>query len=176
MELSDGSTCSSISFRWQSLYIHRQPRKWSCSRHVQTSIVSSLSFVRRDIIPERSPPPPSPSVSYATTMSAPRVVYYRENPRYSPVIDYYRTMAEIRTIEPKKFRRRALQNDRHGVSCVLFLLVYQAQTLRRESQDPVHRLMPSLLTPRQLTRFSWPLNEPTLSPRRTSHTLHSKSS
>lgn len=44
--------------------------------------------------------------------------------------------------------------------------------LTRESQEPVHRLMPSLLTPRQLTRFSWPLREPTLSPRRTSHTLH----
>lgn len=55
-------------------------------------------------------------------MSAPRVVYYRENPRDSPVIDYYRTMAEIRTIGPKKFRRRALQNDRHGVSCVLFFV------------------------------------------------------
>lgn len=40
----------------------------------------------------------------------------------------------------------------------------------KESQDPVHRLMPSLLTPRQLTRFSWPLSEPTLSPRSTSHT------
>lgn len=68
-------------------------------------------------------------------MSAPRVVYYRENPRDSPVIDYYRTMAEIRTIEPKKFRRRALQNDRQGVSCVLFLLVYQAQTLSCMRED-----------------------------------------
>lgn len=26
--------------------------------------------------------------------------------------------------------------------------------LTRESQDPVHKLMPSLLTPKQLTRFS----------------------
>jgi hypothetical protein len=122
----------------------------------------------------------------------PRVVYYRGIPRGAPVIDYYRTMAEIRTIEPKTFGRRALQNDRHGVSCVSFLLLdYQAQTLSctredqglvgacgsaipekrtKESQDPVQRLMPSLLTPRQLTRFSWPLNDPTLSPRRTSHT------
>lgn len=123
-------------------------------------------------------------------------MYYRGNPRDSPVTDYYRTMTEIRTIEPKKFRRRALQNDRHGVSCVLFLMVYQAQTLScgsedrrlveyswriiesigarltRESQDPVHILMPSLLTPRQLTRFSWPLSEPTFSPRRTSHTYN----
>lgn len=39
-----------------------------------------------------------------------------------------------------------------------------------ESQEPVHKLMPSLLTPRQLTRFSWPLNEPTFSPLNTSHT------
>jgi hypothetical protein len=44
------------------------------------------------------------------------------------------------------------------------------KALTRESQDPVHKLMPSLLTPRQLTRFSWPLKEPTLSPRRTSQT------
>jgi hypothetical protein len=42
--------------------------------------------------------------------------------------------------------------------------------LTRESQDPVHRLMPSLLTPRQLTRFSWPFNDPTFSPRSVSHT------
>lgn len=39
-----------------------------------------------------------------------------------------------------------------------------------ESQEPVHRLMASLLTPKQLTRFSWPCKEPTRSPRRTSHT------
>ena len=39
-----------------------------------------------------------------------------------------------------------------------------------ESQEPVHKLMPSLLTPRQLTLFSWPLNEPTFSPLNTSHT------
>jgi len=31
---------------------------------------------------------------------------------------------------------------------------YQAQIRRRESQEPVHKLIPSLLTPRQLTRFS----------------------
>lgn len=43
--------------------------------------------------------------------------------------------------------------------------------LTRESQEPVHRLMPSLLTPKQLTRFSWPLSEPTLSPRSVSQTL-----
>ena len=40
-----------------------------------------------------------------------------------------------------------------------------------ESQDPVHRLIPSLLTPRQLTRFSWPFRFPTRSPRNTSQTL-----
>lgn len=33
-----------------------------------------------------------------------------------------------------------------------------------ESQEPVHKLMPSLLTPKQLTRFSWPTREPTFSP------------
>lgn len=38
------------------------------------------------------------------------------------------------------------------------------------SQDPVHKLIPSLLTPKQLTRFLWPLRLPTLSPRRTSQT------
>lgn len=51
--------------------------------------------------------------------------------------------------------------------------------LTNESQEPVHRLMPSLLTPKQLTRFSWPTREPTFSPRVTSQTcpnvsLHSK--
>jgi len=54
--------------------------------------------------------------------------------------------------------------------------LYQAQILSRESHDPVHRLIPSLLTPRQLTRFSCPLSDPTLSPRSVSQTLHSKSS
>lgn len=39
-----------------------------------------------------------------------------------------------------------------------------------ESHDPVHKLMPSLLTPKQLTRFSWPTSEPTFSPRVTSQT------
>lgn len=39
-----------------------------------------------------------------------------------------------------------------------------------ESHEPVHRLRASLLTPRQLTRLSWPCSVPTRSPRRTSHT------
>lgn len=39
-----------------------------------------------------------------------------------------------------------------------------------ESQEPVHKLIPSLLTPKQLTRFSCPLSEPTLSPRSVSQT------
>jgi len=53
---------------------------------------------------------------------------------------------------------------------------YQAQILRVESHDPVHKLIPSLLTPRQLTRLSCPVRVPTRSPRSTSQTLHSKSS
>ncbi len=39
-----------------------------------------------------------------------------------------------------------------------------------ESHDPVHNDIASLLTPRQLTRLSWPCNVPTRSPRSTSHT------
>lgn len=42
--------------------------------------------------------------------------------------------------------------------------------LTKESHDPVHKLMPSSLTPKQLTLFSCPLKEPTLSPRRVSQT------
>lgn len=42
--------------------------------------------------------------------------------------------------------------------------------LTNESQEPVHKLIPSLLTPKQLTRFSWPTREPTFSPRVTSQT------
>ena len=34
----------------------------------------------------------------------------------------------------------------------------------------MHKLIPSLDTPRQLTRFSWPWREPTFSPRVMSHT------
>lgn len=114
----------------------------------------------------------------------------------SPVIRLlprYHTMAEIRPIQPK-ISNKSIANDRHGVSCVCFLFLrlpgpdlelqdekrprLAGETLPRierrrrtkESQDPVHRLIPSLLTPRQLTRLSWPLSEPILSPRRTSHT------
>jgi hypothetical protein len=47
------------------------------------------------------------------------------------------------------------------------------KVLTKESHDPVHKLIPSLLTPKQLTRFSWPFNEPTLSPRRVSQTCES---
>ena len=39
-----------------------------------------------------------------------------------------------------------------------------------ESQEPVHKLNASWLTPRQLTRLSWPCSVPTRSPRKTSHT------
>jgi hypothetical protein len=42
--------------------------------------------------------------------------------------------------------------------------------LTNESHDPVHKLIPSLLTPRQLTRLSWPTKDPTFSPRVTSQT------
>lgn len=60
--------------------------------------------------------------------------------------------------------RKTINRNNNGE----YLIAFKALT--RESQDPVHKLMPSLLTPRQLTRFSWPLKEPTLSPRRTSQT------
>ena len=36
----------------------------------------------------------------------------------------------------------------------------QFQILRKLSQDPVHTAMPSSVTPRQLTRLSWPARTP----------------
>lgn len=101
--------------------------------------------------------------------------------RRSPVTDYYRTNGEDRSGGvKKKYRIKSMANDRHRVSCGVFFLVlfelpgpdlelYKERTgisrifdgtktrnkpLTRESQDPVHKLIPSLLTPRQLTRFS----------------------
>jgi hypothetical protein len=50
------------------------------------------------------------------------------------------------------------------------VVVLESIALTTESQDPVHKLMPSLDTPRQLTRFSWPTSEPTFSPRVISQT------
>ena len=99
----------------------------------------------------------------------------------SPVTDYYRTNSgdwAHRTKE--KISNKSMAKDRHRVSCgffhVLFfelpgpnLELYDRDSwvsmaingtkpgfwkLTRESQDPVHRLIPSLLTPKQLTRFS----------------------
>lgn len=49
-------------------------------------------------------------------------------------------------------------------------------TLRRLSQLPVQRAIPSEETPRQLTRFSCAVSTPTLSPLRVSQTLQLKSS
>ena len=37
---------------------------------------------------------------------------------------------------------------------------FQFQILRKLSQDPVQTAMPSSVTPRQLTRLSWPANTP----------------
>jgi hypothetical protein len=37
---------------------------------------------------------------------------------------------------------------------------YQFQILRKLSQDPVHTAVPSSVTPRQLTRLSWPASTP----------------
>ena len=53
---------------------------------------------------------------------------------------------------------------------------YEKRTLSVLSQLPVHNAIPSELTPRQLTRFSWPVKTPTRSPLRVSHTLHVQSS
>lgn len=133
------------------------------SKHCVVAFVSSPA--------PRSPPP---SNAFRIACDGRICAVLSGEARSSPVTDYYRTMAEIRPIEPRKISNKSIANDRHGGILRLFFFWgernYQAQTLRRESQDPVHRLMPSLLTPRQLTRFSWPLKEPTLSPRRTSHT------
>lgn len=51
-------------------------------------------------------------------------------------------------------------------SKLVIIATIQTQQIRltNESQDPVHKLMPSLLTPRQLTRLSWPTSDPTFSP------------
>ena len=56
--------------------------------------------------------------------------------------------------------------------CPDFKLLSEEFTKRdtNESHDPVQRLNPSLLTPRQLTRLSCPARIPTLSPFKTSQT------
>lgn len=46
-------------------------------------------------------------------------------------------------------------------SCLLFTRAAQFQILRKLSQEPVHAAMPSSVTPRQLTRLSWPARTPT---------------
>jgi len=46
----------------------------------------------------------------------------------------------------------------------------QAQSLRNESQLPVHSAIPSFATPRQLTRLSCPARQPTCLPESVSHT------
>lgn len=53
---------------------------------------------------------------------------------------------------------------------------YFPLTRRVLSQLPVHSAMPSELTPKQLTRFSWPVKTPTRSPLSVSQTLHVQSS
>lgn len=53
------------------------------------------------------------------SISAPEL---SREPGSPPVTDYYRTMAEIQSIEPKKNLNKSIANDRHGVSCVCFLL------------------------------------------------------
>merc|ERR1712168_1069740 len=55
-------------------------------------------------------------------------------------------------------------------------LFYQFQILRKESQEPVETAIPSSVTPRQLTRLSWPARTPALSRRNESQTLQLKSS
>lgn len=52
----------------------------------------------------------------------------------------------------------------------------QFQILRKLSQDPVHTAMPSSVTPRQLTRLSWPARTPARSTLSVSQTLTLKSS
>ena len=46
----------------------------------------------------------------------------------------------------------------------------QAQILRKESHEPVQSAIPSIETPKQLTRLSWPARTPTCLPVRVSHT------
>lgn len=54
--------------------------------------------------------------------------------------------------------------------------LFYAQTRSVLSQDPVQRAIPSVETPRQDTRFSWPVKTPTRSPLRVSQTLQVQSS
>lgn len=76
-----------------------------------------------------------------------------------------------------------LNNMMTFLFCVLFLLMIkeldegpQFQILRKLSQDPVHTAMPSSVTPRQLTRLSWPARTPARSTLSVSQTLTLKSS
>lgn len=57
-----------------------------------------------------------------------------------------------------------------SVTCISDTTKVKEQKLTTESQEPVHKLMPSLLTPKQLTLFSWPTSAPTFSPRVISQT------
>lgn len=54
--------------------------------------------------------------------------------------------------------------------------IIRTLALKVLSQLPVQRAIPSALTPRQLTRFSWPVKTPTRSPFRVSQTLQVQSS
>ena len=54
---------------------------------------------------------------------------------------------------PPRLSRAAVRPDRTPH--------HEAQTLRKESQLPVHSAVPSWHTPRQLTRLSWPARQPT---------------
>ena len=91
---------------------------------------------------------------------------------------------EQRILRQRGYNNRGIQNkacrlcpylegrrSRHVVNSKRLRL-----TLRVLSQLPVHSAIPSTLTPRQLTRFSWPVNTPTRSPFRVSQTLQVQSS
>lgn len=92
---------------------------------------------------------------------------------------------------PLKLGRMGVQVSMVGLDMLSFLifnrwkllpvvesaaLLLQFQILRKLSHDPVATAMPSSVTPKQLTRLSWPARTPALSAFSVSHTLQLKSS
>lgn len=79
------------------------------SKHCVVAFVSSPA--------PRSPPP---SNAFRIACDGQICAVLSGEARSSPVTDYYRTMAEIRPIEPRKISNKSIANDRHGGILRLF--------------------------------------------------------
>lgn len=79
---------------------------------------------------------------------------------------------------PSHFKYELLYKEKPmtALTTKVVLRQYQFQILRKLSQLPVATAIPSSVTPKQLTRLSWPAKTPARSPLRESQTLQLKSS